>query len=177
MNDLPDDTILNIFKHFTADSMNSILHVNIRFQSVANTSDIWKHVYKNTIPHRFIDTGIDDHKFLLQTQLSVLKSTDWFKRKLFLRFITEKIYVDITKTVTMNELYNSFTLYSNGKFNSFPQSWYWDFIENAYVEHIHILSNVIEYINIIDGCVNFSFPQSSHSENDNTTLVGIGVSF
>lgn len=149
MNEFPEDIHENIFQFLTADSMKNTLLVNTRFRNIADTQYIWNKVYKNTIPEKFIDYGHSDFRNLLHQHLRVLKHTEWFKRQLFLKFVFEKVVIDENAYTRVSELTTQFQKYSNNKFCSIPNTYYWDNLEDGHNEKVSkmiLLSKSSEYI-------------------------------
>ena len=150
MNNLSDDMYISIFSFLTADSMKNILQVNSNLRKISNTQYIWNKVYKNTIPDKFINYGHNDFRNLLHQHLKILKHTEWFKRQLFLQFVFEKVDIDENENTSISELTSKFQKYSNNKFNSLPNTHYWDNLEDGHKEKIDkmlFLSNTIHCIN------------------------------
>ena len=150
MNDFSDDVYVSIFKFLTADSMKNILQVNSNFRKISNTQYIWNRVYKNTIPDKFINYGHSDFRTLLHQHLQILKHTEWFKRRLFLQFIFEKVGFAEDKSTSILEITNEFQKYSNNKYYSIPNTYYWDNLEDGHREKIDkmlFLSKRIHCIN------------------------------
>ena len=147
--------------------MKSTLLVNTSFRNTANTQYIWNKVYKNTIPDKFIDYGHSDFRNLLYQHLQILKHTEWFKRQLFLKFIFEKVDIDENNSTSISELTTQFQKYSNNKFCSIPNTYYWDNLEDGHSEKIKkmtLLSKNSKYINTMYNgkYVHWEFPQTNN---------------
>ena len=129
---IPNEIYLQIFKWFTADTLQNALSINKTFNDIVDSNYIWKKVYNNTIPNKFINWGSDDFKLLLKANLAILKHTSWFKRQMFIRFLYDNIIAnEFAKPIKCQLLIDSFMKYSNGKFSTLPTSWYWNNLEEC----------------------------------------------
>lgn len=174
MNYLSDDMYVSIFSFLTADSMKNILQVNSNFRKLSNTQFVWNKVYKNTIPEKFINYGHSDFRNLLHQHLQILKHTEWFKRQLFLQFVFENVEINENQKTSITELTSEFQKYSNNKFHSLPNTYYWDNLEDGHKEKINKISTLsknIKCINIEHGkYVHWGFSKCSDNVINNLML-------
>ena len=134
MEHIPEELYYNIFKFFTADTLRNCLLVSKRFGMCLDNTFVWDKVYHNTIPSKFVNYGDLNYKTLLKTHLSLLRHTEWFKRKMFIEFMYNCIYIDTNDTnrsLSLCKLKYEFEKYSKGKFTTMPNGWYWDSLEDS----------------------------------------------
>lgn len=130
METLPNEIYYTLFGFFSANTFQNAMLVNKQFNEFTCDQSIWKCVYKNTIPSKFISWGKSDFRQLLKENLSILKHTRWFQRQMFLEFVNMKITPNPFAMIDTQVLTNEFYKYSNGKFDTLPSGWYWEPLTN-----------------------------------------------
>ena len=175
MNTIPTDIYFNIFKHFGAETLGNAMLVSSEFNQVCTDKYIWNKAYHNTIPEKFINYGEDDFRLLLRKHLSILKHTEWFKRRLFMNFVYLKVRLNPASQVTAKEFREAFFVFSDGKFDSLPHNWYWECLDNESPDKANKLVEIAKQNEYVKHQYNGNYIHWDFPRDDDTIIKGLEI--